>query len=116
MFRTIISLAFIVLCGQGAFAADKIVKCEISSANTIDFKGNCIFGSEKGGSFALSSVHKKKPLYKGVAVITVSMVKKGVAEVRGLTENGNNSRWGEAKRSEKDKACWEGEDFKVCAW
>lgn len=27
-----------------------------------------------------------------------------------------NSRWGEAKRSSQDKACWVGGDFKVCAW
>lgn len=35
--------------------------------------------------------------------------------VRGLTSEGINSRWGEAKRSKKDKSCWIGEDFKICA-
>jgi hypothetical protein len=111
----IVGLALVVLCEQGAFAIDKIVKCEVTSGNKVEYKGNCIFVPEGGGSFSLSSIHKQKPLYKGITVISVFLIDKGAADVRGLTTNGNNSRWGEAKRSKKDKSCWEGADFKVCA-
>ena len=49
-------------------------------------------------------------------MVSVDIIEKGVAEVRGLTKDGINSRWGSAKRDLKDKACWKGDDFKVCAW
>jgi hypothetical protein len=48
-------------------------------------------------------------------MISVSVVRPGVAEVRGLTKRGINSRWGEARRSKSNRACWVGEDFKICA-
>ncbi len=99
---------------QGAVAAEKTVKCEITSGNKIVFNANCVFMPEEGGSFSLSGI-KQKPFFDGISVISVSIIEKGVAEVRGLTADGINSRWGEAKRSNKDKACWVGEDFKVCA-
>ena len=39
----------------------------------------------------------------------------GVAEVRG--DPGRiNSRWGEARRSRRDRACWVGEDFSICVY
>ncbi|WP_017295364.1 hypothetical protein [Geminocystis herdmanii] len=46
----------------------------------------------------------------------MAIIKSGVAEVRGLTTAGINSRWGEARRSKSDKACWVGDDFTICAY
>jgi hypothetical protein len=46
----------------------------------------------------------------------VQIVQPGVAEVRGLTRAGINSRWGSAQRSKRDRACWRGSDFWVCAY
>ena len=40
----------------------------------------------------------------------------GVAEVYGITTSGINSRWGPARRSSKDKACWVGTDFSICVY
>jgi hypothetical protein len=105
-----------------AMAKDRIVKCQIDSnsesgkVETI-YKGSCSFSPEaKNGSFSLGNAEKDKPLTKTIYSVNVSITEKDVAEVFGSVVGGNNSRWGEAKRSTKDKACWEGVDFKVCAW
>ena len=114
MQKILVGLAVLFVFVQAAQAADKTVKCEITSEGKKAFNGKCIFQPEAGGSFSLSNF-KQKPLFGSITVVSVSIIEKGVAEVRGLTTDGINSRWGEAKRSEKDKACWVGEDFKVCA-
>ena len=95
-------------------AADKTAKCVIESNAVKVFDGKCKFMSEAGGSFSLSNANEK-PLFDEVTIVSVNFIEKGNAEVRGLTTRGNNSRWGEAKRSSQDPACWVGTDFKVCA-
>ena len=97
-------------------AADRVVNCQIESAGEETYKGKCLFVPDTKGSFALLNTQKNKPLFNGIVDVSVFIIEKGVAEVRGLTTDGINSRWGEAKRSKEDKACWVGEDFKVCAW
>ncbi len=109
-----ISVALLFVLVQNSPAAGKTVTCEIYSGGTVAFKGKCQYLPEAGGSFSLSNF-KEKPLFEGVEIVSVTIVEKGVAEVRGLTSNGNNSRWGEATRSPTDKACWVGADFKICA-
>jgi len=84
------------------FASEKIAKCLIED-NTRFFKGNCVFHSGEGGSFSLSNPNESLPIAEGVSMVNVYIVGKGLAEVRGLTLLGINSRWGEAKRSMKDK-------------
>jgi len=95
-------------------ASEKSAQCEITSGAIVEYKGECVFAAEPGGSFSLSK-SKEAPLYPGILVVSVTLVDEGVAEVRGLTTDGINSRWGEAKRSTDDGACWIGSDFKVCA-
>jgi|WetSurMetagenome_2_1015567.scaffolds.fasta_scaffold00578_5 hypothetical protein len=118
----VVVAVLLLLIGSQAMAADRTVKCRIDSANdegktVAVYKGKCLFSAEKGGSFSLSNpVSGNKPLYGSILMVNVYVVSNGVAEVRGLTKDGINSRWGEAKRSSKDKACWVGEDFSVCAW
>ncbi len=96
--------------------AKKTVKCAIESAGSPAFRGSCLFRREKGGSFSLASAQKGKNLFPEITDVSVYIVAKDVAEVRGLTIYGNNSRWGEARRSTKDRACWVGQDFRICAW
>jgi len=47
--------------------------------------------------------------------VNVYILEKGHAQVRGLTTDGINSMWGNAKRSTQDRSCWVGSDFKICA-
>lgn len=106
--------ALTLLFAASALAGGKTAQCEITSGNAVEFRGKCLFQPEGDGSFSLSRADEK-PLYGGIAMVSVYVVESGVAEVRGLTTEGINSRWGEARRSDRDKACWVGEDFKVCA-
>lgn len=115
--RFLITVATILLLTTNlATAKDRIVKCKIDSGNQTIYEGKCAFIPDTKGSFGLSNPVKNQPLTDTISMVSVMIIEKGVAEVRGLTSDGINSRWGEAKRSAKDKACWEGVDFKVCAW
>jgi hypothetical protein len=99
-----------------AEARGKLADCRIESSGKVEFAGKCRFLPEgTAGSFSLSHADDKKPLYGGILMVNVYVVSRGVAEVRGLTRDGINSRWGEAKRVAQDPACWQGSDFKVCA-
>ncbi len=83
-------------------------------SNEILFRDQCIFEQFGGnGSF---SIRAKSGLIDNRESIQVYIIKPGVAEVRGLTTDGINSRWGEARRSNSDKACWVGDDFTICAY
>jgi hypothetical protein len=87
----------------------------VETAGKVEMSGACRFTREKGSSFALASANRDKPLFGEILMVSVSIVSPDVAEVRGLTMRGNNSRWGAARRSPRDRACWEGSDFRICA-
>lgn len=106
----------LALSASSSFAADRVVKCQIDSSGSPSFKGKCLFMPEKGGSFSLQNVNPDKQIMEGLLDVNVQIIEKGVAEVRSVTVNGVNSRWGEARRSDKDKACWIGNGFRICAW
>lgn len=115
--KSLITIFTVLMLASGlATAKDRIVKCQVDSGNQTIYDGKCAFIPDTKGSFGLANPDKNKPLTDTITIVSVMMIEKGVAEVRGLTSDGINSRWGEAKRSAKDKACWVGEDFKVCAW
>ena len=99
-----------------AEGAGKIATCRVESAGKVEVNGPCRFRPDGGaGSFTLENRDRQKALYGSILSVTVSVVSPGMAEVRGLTRQGVNSRWGEAKRSNDDRACWIGADFKICA-
>lgn len=89
--------------------------CVVKGASDeIQFQGDCTFEQFGGnGSFSIKS---PSGLIAGRAVISVYITEPGIAEVRGLTTGGINSRWGEARRSSSDPACWAGSDFTICAY
>ena len=93
----------------------RVVDCRIESAGKVEVSGKCRFIPDEGGTFTLENADPNKPLYGEILMVTVSIVSPGNAEVRGLTRHGINSRWGAAKRSAQDRACWEGSDFRICA-
>lgn len=71
-----------------AFA--KIATCEVSTNGVVEYRGKCQFDAERGGSFNISHP-SKRTIIPGVTDISVSIIQKNVAEVRGLTTNGINS-------------------------
>jgi len=92
------------------------VRCQIEFGGKLHVNGQCRFTPDTGGSFALENTDRNKPLFDEILIVSVAIVSPGVAEVRGLTKSGINSRWGEARRSTRDRACWEGADFRICAY
>ena len=90
-------------------------QCRITTTNGT-YEGSCLFESAgPNGSFTLE-VGDGERLIDNVTVLTVSIDETGLADVRGLTTDGVNSRWGVAERSSADPACWAGPDFEVCAY
>ena len=97
-----------------ATASEPTVRCVLGNGNTEVFDGKCIFIRDGYGSFAIMTPNNDYIM--GASPISVRITKPGHAEVRGLTAYGINSRWGPAKRSEKDKACWLGDGFSICVY
>src|SRR6187200_1297946 len=95
-------------------AAARPARCVLQSAGEPIWRGACDFIADRGGSFGIQPARGRFP--GGISDISVSITEPGVAEVRGLTRDGINSRWGEARRSRRDPACWVGEDFSVCVY
>ena len=82
----------------------------------VQVNGKCRFTPDEGGSFSLEHADPKRTIFfSEITTVSVSVISPGVAEVRGLTRQGINSRWGEARRMANDRACWQGSDFKICA-
>ena len=107
--------ALLVAAGFAAAPAQaKIARCVIDSEGT-SYRGPCQYNVARGGTFTLTPFHRRS-FGEEVVSITVYVTQRGAAEVRGLTRQGVNSRWGRAVRSRRDSACWIGEDFSVCAY
>ena len=114
------SIAALVVAAAAALAttspADaRPANCRIG---TLDgkYEGACRFTASKGGSFTLEPAATGRALIGSITMVEVTMIRPGVAEVSGLTTEGINSRWGRARRSPRDAACWIGSDFHICAY
>ncbi len=104
-----------LVSGLAAPAHAKQAYCLIKSDGEIQYKGTCQFSAERNGSFYLSA-GKSGKFIPGISIISVTIISRGTADVRGLTAGGINSRYGTARRSRRDGACWVGTDFRICAW
>ena len=110
-----VATAILITAGFAAAPAQaKIARCVIDSEGT-SYKGPCQYNVARGGTFTVTPLHGRS-FGQSVVSVTVYMTQRGVADVRGLTRDGINSRWGRAIRSRRDSACWIGEDFSVCAY
>jgi hypothetical protein len=89
-------------------------ECKITSGGEV-LMGPCLFESGEDGSFYVVT-DEILGLSDVISSISVTIIEQGFAEVRGLTTDGINSRWGPAQRSTTDSACWTGADFEVCAY
>lgn len=112
--RFILAIGLIALIAAPAAAKPRGARCVISGEGSAVWRGPCIFDAERNGSFSISP--SRGSFSGGIGEISVSIVRPGVAEVRGLTADGINSRWGEARRSRRDPACWVSSDFSVCVY
>ena len=109
------ALAVLTVAVSAAEAKPREASCVIKSSGAAGYRGPCRFRPEERGSFTIEPAGRRA-FGNGVTSISASMVSPGLAEVRGLTRDGINSRWGEARRSKRDRACWVGSDFSICVY
>ena len=98
-------------------AKGKPARCVIRNGpdrSTVAYSGDCLFYADNGGTFTIRK--SQGNILPSITDVSVYVLSPGIAEVRGLTVDGINSRWGPAKRGETDLACWTGSDFEVCAY
>jgi len=113
--KFVLASAVLIAAGLAAAPAQaKIARCVITSEGT-SYRGPCQYNVARGGTFTLTPIQRRS-FGDGVESITVYVTRRNAAEVRGLTRDGINSRWGAAVRSRRDSACWVGTDFSVCAY
>lgn len=114
-----IAIAFAVLpaiCILAPNADAKPAKCVVRKGGDQVLNSQCNFQfTGNNGSFSLTRINGGE-IMPSITDISVYIVSDGLAEVRGLTINGNNSRWGQARRNTSDPACWTGSDFEICAY
>ena len=89
--------------------------CLIRQNGAVAYAGRCQFRAEPSGSFTIRHPDHTTIL-PGITDLSLTLLPAGLAEVRGLTTAAINSRWGTARRSRADPACWTGVDFEICAW
>jgi hypothetical protein len=111
----------IALIGGGLAVAcpaeAKIARCVIVVEGRVGLDGPCNFQSEgRGGSFSLAAVNPQNWLMRDAGTMSLWVTKPGIADVFVVQERA--SRWGKARRSKTDKACWIGieSSFKICAY
>ena len=107
--------SFLPLLLVGAPAEARPARCVVRDAAGHQYRGPCHFLLERGGSFSVAP-SKARFLVPGVTSLSLAILEPDRGEVRGMTALGVNSRWGEARRSRKDRACWDGADFRLCVY
>ena len=113
--RLLLAAALGALMAATSTVQARTVKCLIETPDEV-FQGPCDFSSGQKGSFSLSAAAGSGRFLSTASVVSVGLYAPGQADVRGLTRDGINSRWGDARRSSQDRACWRGADFLICAW
>lgn len=111
---TAAALAAAFALSAEAEAKPRQARCVVTSGGET-YRGPCTFTPDAGGSFSVAAIGRRFIVGR-VRHVSVSIFRPGAAEVRGLTAEGVNSRWGEARRSARDRACWVGSGFSVCAY
>jgi hypothetical protein len=113
---SVTALALVAAIASEGQAREKVSRCRIESGGSLVVNGKCLFDGYPDGSFHLGNVDQNKSLFDEILLLNIVIVGQGIAEVRGLTRAGINSLWGEARRSSRDRACWYGADFRICAY
>jgi hypothetical protein len=118
--RTTLALAAVAAAATiaalpAAATQNRVARCTVRSGGE-HYDGLCRFLPEDGGGSFSAAPASGEPFFGNVEEVSLIVVRRGLAAVRGLTAQGLRSRWCIARRSGRDLACWEGTDFSVCAY
>jgi hypothetical protein len=85
--------------------------CRIESNGAV-YAGPCtVLSDDESTGIVLPET---TPEFEQIVSIGLFEFEPGQWEVRGLTTDGLNSRWGTATRVSGEETCWQGSDFRIC--
>ena len=108
--------ATLLAAATPAAPPSRTARCDIWARNAIQYTGPCNLRPEGGGSFSLTFPHNEEAEsleQYHVMRIRVHVLRLGHARV---SVNGPDPDWGRAVRSRRNRACWEGDYWHVCAY
>ena len=119
--KILVIAALAVVAAAPAFAGGKTAKCLLQVDGVKYIDGKCEFSADADGSFSISSIKKADtrigPIPEYYAMVNV--YEPGVASGSWNGEpfaSHAHSNFGELRRSTSDRACWENEKARICAW
>ena len=118
-----LSVAAIVFAMMITGKADaKPARCVITGEGH-SYSGPCNFTVSKGGGFMIQAPSRKSLFLGSYSDMIVDVTSPGQADVvqLGLPYSGGgggqaHALWGPSQRSTTEKACWVGEDYKICVY
>lgn len=113
MIKSPIAVVFLLAPLIATPAHARMARCDIT-AEVTSYQGPCQYKVTRGGTFTLTPARGGS--FGEIRAVTVIIARPGMAEVRGLTVDGESLPWGRAIRSSRNRACWVGKHFSVCAY
>ncbi len=119
--KILVIAALAVVAAAPAFAGEKTAKCLLQVDGVRYIDGTCEFSSDADGSFNIGSMKKAEtsigPVSEYYAMINVYApgVASGSWNGEPYASHAHNN-FGELRRSVSDRACWENQSVRVCAW
>lgn len=112
-FTAFVFLLFFTVTPANAENSRREAVCTITSGGKVHTINDCIatYGASEKYNWIFLERKDAEPLLEEILLLSVYEISPDKAQVSGLTQNGNNSRWGEAL---KQKDCYIGSDFSVC--
>lgn len=119
--KILVIAALAVVAAAPAFAEEKTAKCLLQVDGVKYLDGRCEFSADADGSFSIGSLKKADtrigpiPEYYAMVNIDAPGVASGAWNGEPYASHAHNN-FGELRRSERHRACWENQTARVCAW
>ena len=107
-------MAILLSVAVPAIAQAKPATCLLEEDGKTLYKGKCDFDPQGNGSFFISHPSFAKKLNFAGVMVWIESKNEVYAQISKL--EGGSYMWGEVTRSQKDKACWVGNGFKIFTW